>query len=178
MSRTSGSSTSGSGRSLTKSSTPRQSLAGTTSTWLDGTGSSCRCLLRALSRLDCALLGVLKAGGAYVPLDPGYPDDRLLFMLQNAGCPNVAGLPSDIEGKLTAVRRELPDEFGRALVWLDGEWEHSRNRKHSRICHQLLSLRPLGVRDLHFWLNRKPKGVFRLLIGTWCNVVSALNRLL
>lgn len=31
-----------------------------------------------------ALLAVLKAGGAYVPLDPTYPQDRLLYMLDNA----------------------------------------------------------------------------------------------
>jgi amino acid adenylation domain-containing protein len=32
-----------------------------------------------------ALLGVMKAGGAYVPLDPTYPQDRLAFMLEDAG---------------------------------------------------------------------------------------------
>ena len=32
-----------------------------------------------------ALLGVVKAGGAYVPLDPQYPQERLAFMLQDAG---------------------------------------------------------------------------------------------
>jgi amino acid adenylation domain-containing protein len=31
-----------------------------------------------------AVLGVLKAGGAFVPLDPTYPQDRLLFMLEDA----------------------------------------------------------------------------------------------
>ena len=31
-----------------------------------------------------ALLGVWKAGGAYVPLDPNYPNQRLLFMLNDA----------------------------------------------------------------------------------------------
>lgn len=31
------------------------------------------------------LLGVLKAGGAYLPLDPGHPDDRLSFILNDAG---------------------------------------------------------------------------------------------
>ena len=36
-----------------------------------------------------AALAVLKAGGAYLPLDPAYPQDRLRFMLQDAGAPFV-----------------------------------------------------------------------------------------
>nr|WP_246258815.1 amino acid adenylation domain-containing protein [Kroppenstedtia pulmonis] len=32
-----------------------------------------------------SLLGVLKAGGAYVPLDPTYPEQRLQYILQDAG---------------------------------------------------------------------------------------------
>ncbi len=35
--------------------------------------------------LVCALLGILKAGGAYVPLDPTYPQERLRFMIADAG---------------------------------------------------------------------------------------------
>jgi amino acid adenylation domain-containing protein len=31
------------------------------------------------------ILGILKAGGAYVPLDPTYPQERLAFMLKDAG---------------------------------------------------------------------------------------------
>ena len=31
------------------------------------------------------MLAALRAGGAYVPLDPGYPDERLAFMVQDAG---------------------------------------------------------------------------------------------
>ncbi|WP_051534496.1 non-ribosomal peptide synthetase [Deefgea rivuli] len=32
-----------------------------------------------------ALLAVLKAGGAYVPLDPEYPQDRLMYMVEDSG---------------------------------------------------------------------------------------------
>jgi hypothetical protein len=35
--------------------------------------------------LVVGLLGVLKAGGAYVPLDPAYPQERLSFMMADAG---------------------------------------------------------------------------------------------
>ena len=31
------------------------------------------------------LLGILKAGGAYLPLDPSYPQERLAYMLSDAG---------------------------------------------------------------------------------------------
>ncbi|MGG0755059.1 amino acid adenylation domain-containing protein [Brevibacillus laterosporus] len=31
------------------------------------------------------LLGILKAGGAYVPIDPSYPEDRIRYMLEDAG---------------------------------------------------------------------------------------------
>ena len=31
------------------------------------------------------LLAVLKSGSAYLPLDPSYPEDRIAFMLEDAG---------------------------------------------------------------------------------------------
>jgi len=37
------------------------------------------------SEMMVGLLGVLKAGGAYLPLDPTYPQERLSYMLQDAG---------------------------------------------------------------------------------------------
>ncbi|KEO82579.1 non-ribosomal peptide synthetase [Tumebacillus flagellatus] len=38
---------------------------------------------RSLSMI-AGLLGILKAGGAYVPMDPSYPQERLLYMLEDA----------------------------------------------------------------------------------------------
>ncbi|WP_019487678.1 thioesterase domain-containing protein [Kamptonema formosum] len=42
------------------------------------------CIARSLDAI-AGLLGILKAGGAYLPLDPNYPQERLNFMLEDAG---------------------------------------------------------------------------------------------
>ena len=42
------------------------------------------CVERSLEMV-VGLLAILKAGGAYVPLDPSYPEERLRFMLADAG---------------------------------------------------------------------------------------------
>jgi amino acid adenylation domain-containing protein len=42
------------------------------------------CMERSLA-LPVALLGILKAGAAYVPMDPSYPEERLVYMLEDAG---------------------------------------------------------------------------------------------
>lgn len=39
------------------------------------------------------MLGILKAGGAYLPLDPKAPDERLTFMLQDAGASQLLIAP-------------------------------------------------------------------------------------
>lgn len=44
------------------------------------------CIERSLDMV-VGLLGILKAGGAYLPLDPTYPEERLSFMLEDAGVP-------------------------------------------------------------------------------------------
>ncbi|HEX4497783.1 MAG TPA: non-ribosomal peptide synthase/polyketide synthase, partial [Thermoanaerobaculia bacterium] len=46
------------------------------------------CLSRT-PELVATLLGILGAGGAYVPLDPNYPQERLRFMLEDAGAPVI-----------------------------------------------------------------------------------------
>lgn len=42
------------------------------------------CMERSLEMV-VALYGVLKAGGAYVPIDPEYPEERIAYMLEDAG---------------------------------------------------------------------------------------------
>ncbi|MBW3584439.1 MAG: AMP-binding protein, partial [Cyanobacteria bacterium 0813] len=42
------------------------------------------CLERSLEMV-VGLLGIIKAGGAYLPLDPAFPQERIAFMLEDAG---------------------------------------------------------------------------------------------
>ena len=42
-------------------------------------------LMERSSQMIIAIMGILKAGGAYLPLDPSYPDERLNYMLEDAG---------------------------------------------------------------------------------------------
>lgn len=46
------------------------------------------CMNRSMEMI-VAVLGVLKAGGAYVPLDPYYPQDRLIYILEDTQVPVV-----------------------------------------------------------------------------------------
>ena len=70
------------------------------------------CLERSVD-MAVGLLGILKAGGAYVPLDPEYPEERLAFMVADAGVTVV----------LTheALRSRLPADAA-TVVCLDTDW--------------------------------------------------------
>jgi amino acid adenylation domain-containing protein len=65
-----------------------------------------------------ALMAVLKAGGAYVPLDPSYPQERLAFIIEDAGVNMVLTEESLLE--------RLPEEMAARVVCLDSQrasWE-------------------------------------------------------
>ena len=59
------------------------------------------------------LLGILKAGGAYLPLDPSYPQERLAFMLGDAGA-SVLVTQAGLTERLPASRVHS--------VRLDADW--------------------------------------------------------
>ncbi|MCJ8280730.1 MAG: AMP-binding protein, partial [Rivularia sp. ALOHA_DT_140] len=58
------------------------------------------------------LLGILKAGGAYVPLDPAYPQERLSYMVADAGV-SVLIQNSDFE---------IPNSESLNVVHLTTDW--------------------------------------------------------
>jgi amino acid adenylation domain-containing protein len=64
------------------------------------------------------LLGILKAGGAYLPLDPNYPQERLSFMLQDAGAPVLIS-QSTLLDRLPVLSS---GETAAHIVRLDTDW--------------------------------------------------------
>lgn len=61
-----------------------------------------------------ALVGIHKAGGAYLPLDPTYPDERIAFMVEDAGVPVI----------LTQARlRDALPAHQAKVVQVDADWD-------------------------------------------------------
>jgi len=63
--------------------------------------------------LVIGILAILRSGGAYLPLDPTYPEDRLSFMIEDAGCAliltdssSATSLPPN-DSRLFCVDREV-----------------------------------------------------------------------
>lgn len=59
------------------------------------------------------MLGILKAGGAYVPIDPNYPQERIAYLLQDAGISVLL-----TQQRLAAT---LPHSV-KETIYLDSEW--------------------------------------------------------
>jgi amino acid adenylation domain-containing protein len=68
------------------------------------------------------LLGILKAGAAYLPLDPVYPEERLLFMLEDARSP-VLLIQRHLLEELSALESWSCPGHDPRVVCLDRDWE-------------------------------------------------------
>ncbi len=71
------------------------------------------CVERSIAMV-VGLLGILKAGGAYLPLDPSYPEERLAFMVEDAGV------------EVLVVQQELLKNLPRSvaeIVRIDADWD-------------------------------------------------------
>jgi amino acid adenylation domain-containing protein len=84
------------------------------------------CLARS-PQMVVAVLATLKAGGAYVPLDPNYPQERLAFMLQDAGA-TVLLTESALIEKLPAVGTHASGVLSMPeacvpILCLDSDWQ-------------------------------------------------------
>jgi amino acid adenylation domain-containing protein len=81
------------------------------------------CVERSLEMV-IGLLGILKAGGAYVPLDPSYPEDRLAFMLEDAGV-SVLLSQNHVLGRLPSHRAKA--------IRLDADWDRIVRESRDRL---------------------------------------------
>ncbi len=70
-----------------------------------GTESRVGLLLERSPAMVVAILAVLQAGGAYVPLDPAYPEERLRYLLADAGLRVLIGDPP-ARGRAAAWARQ------------------------------------------------------------------------
>lgn len=71
------------------------------------------CVKRSLEMI-VGILGILKAGGAYVPLDPSYPQERLVFLLNDAKVSVLLVLEKTVHA--------LPSHQT-PLIFLDSDWD-------------------------------------------------------
>ncbi|MGB3534213.1 MAG: amino acid adenylation domain-containing protein [Microcoleaceae cyanobacterium] len=85
------------------------------------------CLERSCEML-IALLAVLKAGAAYVPLDPAYPQERLLFITEDA---NISLL-------LTQSNLLYPNWKTNKVICLDQEWDSITQQSAENIDYEIV----------------------------------------
>ena len=96
-----------------------------------------------------AVLGVLKAGGAYLPLDPGYPQERLLDMVQDSA-PVVLLTQGALAGRLAGL--DLP------LLALDEDAAWWEEQPATRPGARRADAGEPDVRDLHLGLHGPAQG--------------------
>lgn len=90
----------------------------------EGPDSIVGVLMERSIEMVVALLGIIKAGAAYLPLDPTYPDQRLKFMLEDAGVSVV----------LTQEKhKNLVSDFESITLCLDSQWNYFADKLGSNL---------------------------------------------
>ncbi|MBE9212893.1 amino acid adenylation domain-containing protein [Plectonema cf. radiosum LEGE 06105] len=83
--------------------------------------------LQRSEKILITLLAILKAGGTYIPLDPAFPQERLIYMIENSG---VNFLITDSKtSPLTEIQRKT-------LINLDCDRELIEQKSHSNLAPQ------------------------------------------
>jgi amino acid adenylation domain-containing protein len=101
------------------------------------------------SEVIVSILGVLKAGGAYVPVDAGYPEERILYMLEDSGTAilltekKLIGLASRLQERSKGVKH---------LVCIDSENVYSEKgealRDHAGYRYDLGAISKYSVENI------------------------------
>ncbi|MGN6281999.1 non-ribosomal peptide synthetase, partial [Frateuria sp.] len=119
---------------------------------------------RSPDLLAC-LLGIWKAGAVYVPLDPGYPQERLAFIVRDAGM------------RLVLTHAQIADVLespGGRIVCLDRLGAALESQPHERPAVHVHGLHPAYVIYTSGSTGR-PKGV-QVLQGGLCELLLGLCR--
>ncbi|MBP2000051.1 surfactin family lipopeptide synthetase A/fengycin family lipopeptide synthetase D [Paenibacillus shirakamiensis] len=82
-------------------------------------GTKIGLLLQRSPELIVTILAVLKAGAVYVPIDPHYPEERMLYMLQDTGAQAIVIMASAKE-KISALAQGSLDII--EMDGLDSQW--------------------------------------------------------
>ncbi|GHO82466.1 non-ribosomal peptide synthetase/type I polyketide synthase [Dictyobacter formicarum] len=107
------------------------------------------CMERSLEMI-IGMLGVLKAGGTYVPLDPDYPEDRLVFILEDA---QISRLIVQEQS-----RHALPAHSTGQEIILERDWSQIANQ-HEENLKQTNDINTLAYIIYTSGSTGQPKGV-------------------
>jgi len=123
------------------------------------------CFERSIG-LVVAILGTIKAGAAYVPIDSGYPEERIRYVLEDAGVARVLSTTA-LESTLSAMPVEclaLDDPHRRAAV---------AAQSPVNIAKDSLGLQPDNLSCLIYTSGStgRPKGV----MGVHRSIVNRVN---